>query len=211
MKKTTRRKIILRNIAIGALSLMLFFGGVTIIWLSTLQIPDLKSFENRHVARSTKIYDRTGEILLYDLNQEVRRTVIPFEDMGSNVKNATVAIEDAEFYQHAGVRPKSLLRAIVINLKRGEFSQGGSTITQQVVKNSLLTQEKTLTRKLKEWVLALKAERELGKDDILALYLNESPYGGNIYGVEEASQAFFATSSSAATLLLIWHPIYSQI
>jgi 1A family penicillin-binding protein len=191
MKKNARRKLILRNIAIGFISLMLFLGGVTIIWLSTLQVPDLKSFENRRVAKSTKIFDRTGKILLYDLNQDVRRTVIPFSDMGSNVKNATVAIEDAEFYQHSGVRLKSLLRAIVTNLQRGTFSQGGSTITQQIVKNSLLTQEKTITRKLKEWILALKAERELSKDDILGLYLNESPYGGNIYGVEEASLAYF--------------------
>ncbi len=191
MKKPSRRKILLRNLSIGLLSFFLFLGGVTIIWLSTLQVPDLKSFENRFVARSTKIFDRTGKVLLYDLNQDVRRTVIPFDEMGSNIKNATVAIEDAEFYQHSGVRFKSLLRAIVTDLKRGTFSQGGSTITQQVVKNSLLTQEKTITRKLKEWVLALKAERELGKDDILGLYLNESPYGGNIYGIEEASESYF--------------------
>jgi 1A family penicillin-binding protein len=191
MKTNARRKLIMRNLAIGAISIGMFLGGVTIIWLATLQVPDLKSFENRYVAKSTKLFDRTGKVLLYDLNQDVRRTVIPFEDIGSTIKNATVAIEDAEFYQHSGVRFKSLMRAVVTNLKRGEFSQGGSTITQQVVKNSLLTQEKTLTRKLKEWVLALKAERELSKDEILGLYLNESPYGGNIYGVEEATLAYF--------------------
>jgi penicillin-binding protein 1C len=113
-----------------------------------------------------------------------------------------VAIEDDRFYQHIGIEPKAILRAVLVNLglREGYQGQGGSTITQQVIKNALLTQEKTITRKVKEWVLAIKLERVLTKDEILELYLNEAPYGGNIYGIQEASMAFFGKSSDDITL-----------
>ncbi len=176
--------------------------AVFLIWISTLKIPDLSSFEERRVLQSTKIYDRTGEILLYDLHQDVKRTIVPFENISRNVKNASIAIEDDQFYNHYGIEPKSILRAIVVNLTQGDLlgGQGGSTITQQVIKNSVLQSEKTLTRKVKEWILAIKLERNLSKDEILSIYLNESPYGGTIYGVEEASQSFFGKSATDLTL-----------
>ncbi|PIP86360.1 penicillin-binding protein [Candidatus Campbellbacteria bacterium CG11_big_fil_rev_8_21_14_0_20_44_21] len=169
--------------------------GLIFVWVSTFKIPDLENFEERKIQQSTKIYDRTGEVLLYDLHQNIKRRVVPLEEISRNIKNATVAIEDAEFYEHRGVRPLAFLRAVLTNLKDLEFSQGGSTITQQVIKNSILTSEKKISRKIKEWVLALKIEKEMTKDEILALYLNEVPYGGSIYGVEEASQSFFGKSS----------------
>ena len=174
--------------------------GALSLWLSSLTIPDLGSFETRKVMQSTKIYDRTGEILLYDVHENVRRTVISIDDMSRNIKNAAVAIEDAEFYQHDGIRPLAFLRAILVNLKEGGLSQGGSTITQQVVKNTLLTSDKQISRKLKEWVLAIKLEKKLTKEQILEIYLNESPYGGNLYGIEEASQAFLGKSASDLTI-----------
>ncbi|HEY4502554.1 MAG TPA: PBP1A family penicillin-binding protein [Candidatus Paceibacterota bacterium] len=184
--------------------IILIFGfvgtGVLSLWLSTLTIPDLGSFETRKVVQSTKIYDRTGEFLLYDVHENVRRTVISIDDMSRNIKNATIAIEDAEFYQHIGIRPLAFLRAVLVNLKEGELSQGGSTITQQVVKNTLLTSDKQISRKLKEWVLALKLEKKLTKDEILEIYLNESPYGGSLYGIEEASQAFLGKSAANLTI-----------
>ncbi|MDP6659772.1 MAG: PBP1A family penicillin-binding protein [Candidatus Pacebacteria bacterium] len=183
-----------------SLALGLSIAGLIVIWAATLQIPDLQSFEKRKVAQSTKIYDRTGEILLYDLHENVQRTVIPYEEISRNVKNATVAIEDAEFYGHKGIKPKAIARAILVNLTSLGFSQGGSTITQQVVKNSILTPQKLISRKLKEWVLALKLEKVLSKEDILALYLNETPYGGSMYGIEEASQAFFSKSAAEITI-----------
>ncbi len=177
-------------------------GGVLLLWISTLEIPDLAAFEQRQVLQSTKIYDRTGDVLLYDLHQDVRRTVIPYEDISRHIKNATVAIEDDRFFEHEGVRPLSILRAAITNLRGGDLfgGQGGSTITQQVIKNALLVQEKTITRKVKEAILALKLERQLSKEEILSHYLNESPYGGTIYGVEEASQAFFGKSAADVTL-----------
>jgi 1A family penicillin-binding protein len=180
----------------------LFGAGILFIWVSSLSIPELDSFEKRLIRQSTKIYDRTGEILLYDVHENIQRTVISLSEVSRNVKNAAVAIEDAEFYNHKGIRPKAILRAILVNLglMRGYSGQGGSTITQQVVKNSILTSEKKISRKLKEWILALKLEKERTKEEILELYLNESPYGGNIYGIEEASQLFFSKSAADLTL-----------
>jgi len=180
----------------------LFLAGGFILWGSSLSIPELDSFEKRKVRQSTKIYDRTGEILLYDIHENIQRTVIPLSGVSRHIKNAAVAIEDAEFYNHNGIEPRAILRAVLVNLglRSGYYGQGGSTITQQVVKNSILTSEKKISRKLKEWILALKVEKVLSKEEILELYLNESPYGGNIYGIEEASGMFFAKSASDLTL-----------
>ncbi len=188
--------------------LILFFVAILIavsalfIWISTLEIPDLSAFEERRILQSTKIYDRTGEVLLYDLHQDVKRTIVPFENISRHIKNATVAIEDDQFYNHFGIDPKAIARAALSNLSSGNLlsGQGGSTITQQVIKNSILQSEKKLTRKIKEAILAIKLERVLTKDQILGHYLNESPYGGTIYGVEEASQAFFGKPASDVTL-----------
>lgn len=175
-------------------------GGILFVWAATLRIPDLESFDERIVRQSTKIYDRTGEVLLFDVHEDVQRTVIPYEQISHHIKNATIAIEDTEFYEHTGIRPLATLRAVFLQPLRGKGIQGGSTITQQVVKNSILTSERKVSRKLKEWVLALKIEKILSKEDILELYLNETPYGGNIYGVEEASQSFFGKSAGDVTL-----------
>ena len=175
-------------------------AGLSIVWVSGLSLPDFGNFETRRVSQSTKIYDRTGNVLLYNIHESVKRHIIPFEEISKDIKNATVAIEDSEFFQHNGIRPYAILRAIFIDITSGSLKQGGSTITQQVIKNALLTQEKTLTRKLKEWILALKLEKILPKDKILEMYLNENPYGGNIYGVEEASQAYFGKDASDLTL-----------
>lgn len=173
------------------ISVGLVSAGAVLLWASTLQLPDFSSFNDRRVAQSTKIYDRTGEHLLYDIHSNIKRTVVSSDEISHHIKNATVAIEDAEFYEHGGIKPSAILRAVLVNLGALDFSQGGSTITQQVVKNTLLTQEKTISRKLKEWILAVKLDQALPKEEILTLYLNESPYGGNLYGVEVASQAFF--------------------
>lgn len=194
--KTHGLKHYVKNHAINLGLVFVVFGIVltsfAVIWIATLRVPDFRSFDERRVARSTKIYDRTEEEVLFDIHQDIKRTVIPFEEMGDNIKEATLAIEDKDFYQHKGIQPKSFVRAILVNLKSGSFSQGGSTITQQVVKNSLLTNEKRVSRKLKEWFLALKIEQELSKDEIFATYLNEIPYGGNIYGIKEAANYFFS-------------------
>ncbi len=194
------KKTIIRNLIIGVLSVFLLTGGIMIIWLATLQVPDLKTFEQRSIAKSTQIYDRTGKILLYDFHGDIKRTEISSSEMSSYVKSATVAIEDDKFYTNNGFRPLSFIRAALVNITTGSYAQGGSTITQQVVKNAILTQKKTPIRKLKEIVLAMKVDRILTKDEILQIYLNEAPYGGTIYGVEEASRTYFGKKAADLTL-----------
>ncbi len=193
-------KPLLNNIFLGTLAIGIFLGAGFILWAASLKTPDLDSFDSRLAGMSTKIYDRTGNVLLYDVNQAVRRTVVPYNDISPYIKNATISIEDAAFYKHKGIDFSSILRSLFVNVTSGGFKQGGSTITQQVIKNSLLTSEKTLTRKFKEWILAIKLERSADKDFILNLYLNQTPYGGNIYGVEEASKAFFGKAAKDVTI-----------
>ncbi|MEK7559734.1 MAG: transglycosylase domain-containing protein [Patescibacteria group bacterium] len=171
-----------------------------VFYVFALEIPDINNFNERRVAQSTKIYDRTGEILLYDIHGEENRTLISFEEIPQHVKNATLALEDTSFYSHKGVRPLSTLRAIFKNIFAGS-SEGGSTITQQLVKNTLLSNEKTILRKVKEWVLSLKLERSLGKNEILSLYLNQIPYGSGAYGIESAAQTFFKKKAKELSLL----------
>lgn len=199
MRKLVRK---LRNnnhfLAVSAVGL--FACGLTILWVASLRIPALESLNERRVDSSTKIYDRTGEILLYDFSQDIRREVVPLEDISDNAKEAAIAIEDKDFYSHNGFDFTSFMRAVVVNLTSMSFSQGGSTITQQVVKNSILTKDKTPTRKLKELILALKLEKVLTKDEILSLYLNEIPYGGTIYGIEEAAENFLGKSAKDLTV-----------
>lgn len=176
--------------------------GVFTAWAVIVSIPSIDGIENRVVGESTKIYDRTGNVLLYDVHGSMRRTEVPLDQISPFIPKATVAIEDARFYEHHGFRPAAFLRAVLVNLglREGFRGQGGSTITQQVVKNTLLTQDKTPIRKAKEIVLALKLERVATKDEILNIYLNETPYGGTVYGVEEASQYFFSKHAKDVTL-----------
>ena len=181
-------------------AIFVFLSALFLLWVSSWRIPALESFEGRDVSQSTKIYDRTGEILLYDVYQDIKRTVVPFEKISPNIKEAVLAIEDVDFYSHKGIKITSIIRAVIANITGLGYNQGGSTITQQVVKNSLLTNEKSISRKIKEWVLAPKLEKVLTKDEIFSIYLNEIPFGGNLYGAEEATQAFFGKSASDVTL-----------
>jgi len=190
-KKNAKKKLI-KEAFFVCVSLGVIVFALTIGWIATLQLPDFNNFENRSIANSTKIYDRTGKIVLYNIHDNIRRTEVPISEISPFIQKATISIEDAHFYEHNGFRPTSFIRAAIVNILTGSYSQGGSTIDQQVVKNALLTREKTITRKLKEIVLSLKLDREVPKDTILQIYLNESPYGGTLYGVEEASLAFFS-------------------
>lgn len=195
-----RRKLLNSNHALVLGGIILFISGLFILWVASLRIPALESIQERRLDGSTKIYDRTGEILLYDFSPDVKREIVPLDKISDYAKKATVAIEDKNFYRHNGFELSSFLRAVAVNLTTLSFSQGGSTITQQVVKNSILTKDKTPTRKLKELILALKLERVLTKEEILSLYLNEIPYGGTLYGIEEASESFFGKSASDLTI-----------
>src|SRR3989338_2811000 len=200
MKKRSILKHGFRNSVIFLLSCGIILASLVLVWISTFKIPSIDTIEERKISQSTKIYDNTGKILLYDVYQNAKRTLVPFEDISKYIKDAVVSIEDKNFYKHNGFQLKSFLRAVIVNALTGQYSQGGSTITQQVVKNSILIGDKTITRKLKEIVLALKLERAISKNQILEMYLNENPYGGTLYGVEEASQAFFGKTSKEVSV-----------
>ena len=187
-------------VIIGAIILLV--TGTSLVWAVAIPIPDFDaSLQEKKLSNSTKIYDRTGKILLYDVNGNIRRTVVPITAVSANMKKAILAAEDSNFYYHLGVQPSSILRAFFVNLNAGSVKQGGSTITQQVVKNLLLTNDKTITRKIKEAAMAIKIERSMTKDQIFELYLNIAPFGGNIYGVEEASLGYFGKSAKDLNLV----------
>ena len=200
MRRFQIKNKLLKNLILLGASIFILALGIIIAMLASLKIPDFHSFENRKVVNSTQIYDRTGKILLYDIHQDVKRTGILFEQMSFNIKNATVAIEDSEFYNHSGIRVTSIVRAIFSNLFRVGIGGGGSTITQQLVKNTLLTQKISYVRKIKEWVLAIKIDNSMPKEKILEAYLNEIPYGGNVYGIEAASKTYFNKNAQDLTL-----------
>ncbi|MBI4040001.1 transglycosylase domain-containing protein [Candidatus Daviesbacteria bacterium] len=147
---------------------------------------------------TTQIYDRHGS-LLYQIYEGQNRKLVKLSDLPTYLIDATVAIEDKNFYNHNGVDLVSILRAVRANLT-GQPTQGGSTITQQLVKNTLLTPDKTIKRKIKEVILAFWAERIFSKDDILQMYFNEVPYGGAAWGIEAASETYFGKSTHELTL-----------
>ena len=134
------------------------------------------------------------------MHGEEKRTVAPFDRFSQDLKDATIVAEDFNFYEHGGIDIRSLLRAVYVDVLRGEKAQGGSTITQQLVKNAFLTPEKTITRKIKEAVLSYKIEKSYTKEEIFAFYLNQIPYGSNAYGAEAAAQTFFGKSASSLSL-----------
>lgn len=191
--------------------LLIWLAGVALIFLIgafayfAKDLPNPEQITERRVVESTKIYDRTGKILLYDVHGEEKRTVIPFEEIPQHVKNATIVIEDDNFYHHFGIDFKGIARSFLYNLTGREVlgkrvSTGGSTITQQFIKNAILTPEKTLIRKIKEAILAIEMEIKYSKDEILDFYLNQVSYGSNAYGVEAAAQTFFNKNAKDLTI-----------
>jgi len=148
---------------------------------------------------STRIYDR-NEVLLYDVFADQQRTPVKLEDVPEHLRQATVAIEDKNFYRHQGFDPQGWLRAVFNIIFRGRL-QGGSTLTQQLVKNVLLTPRRTISRKIKEFALAIQIEKKYSKDEILQMYLNEAPYGGTAWGVETAAETYFGKKVSELDLV----------
>lgn len=180
------------------------FGSLAfavLLAIASRDLPDPTRLIQRSVPQSTKIYDRTGERLLYELHREEKRTWRPLDAIAPHAKWAAIAIEDRTFYSHRGFRFRSFLRALLVNVLRGGAVQGGSTITQQLVKNAILTPEKTYRRKIRELLLAYRVEQQLTKDEILALYLNEIPYGATAYGIEAAAQTYFGKSAAELDLI----------
>jgi len=179
-------------IIIGAL----LMGGTFIVFSRDLPSPD--RLIDRDISMSTKIYDRNGK-LLYSIYGDINRTLITIDQVPEVMQQATVAIEDQNFYRHRGFDVRGLARAAIRTIIYRDL-QGGSTITQQLVKNALLTKERTIIRKIKEFVLSLQIEARFSKDEILQMYLNETPYGGQAIGIEAAAQSYFGKSVSKLNL-----------
>ncbi len=152
-------------------------------------LPDPNRLLERNMELSTRFFDRNGK-LIYELFGSKNRTLVKLNDISPNVVHATLSTEDADFYFHHGYSLRGMARAIK-NIVSGDSLQSGSTLTQQVIKNTLLSQEQTVTRKVKELILSLQLENKYSKEDILQMYLNETPYGGQNYGIYSAAKAYF--------------------
>jgi penicillin-binding protein 1C len=194
MKELLNRHKKIISLVIGVFFLVFVYFFIFYKLPSPQSLKDFKA-----TPLSTHILDRNGK-LLYQVYQKQKRTPIKFKDLPPYVAQATIAIEDKSFYQHQGVSVVGgMIRALKDTLLRQQL-QGGSTITQQLVKSALLTSERTVRRKIREIILALWTEKIFSKNEVLELYLNQIPYGGAIYGVEEASQRFFAKPAKKLTL-----------
>ncbi|MBI2035371.1 MAG: PBP1A family penicillin-binding protein [Candidatus Liptonbacteria bacterium] len=195
-KRKKKKNLIKLSLITGGIFIFLL-TGFALIFIAALirDLPKADDLVSKRVNQSTKIYDRTGAILLYEVHGEEKRTIIPYEDIPAVVKNATIAIEDQNFYNHPAFDWRAIIRAVIQDILRLRVEQGASTITQQLAKNAYLTNEKTITRKVKELLLALKLEKQFSKDEILNLYLNQIPYGENAYGIEAAAKTYFNKSA----------------
>lgn len=187
------------KIAVSLFTLAFIISTYTFLTFSLAKIlPSPTELKTSDKPITTEIYDRNG-VLLFRLYEGRNRTLVKLEDLPANLKNATISIEDKNFYKHHGVDFMAIGRAIRTNFNNGTV-QGASTITQQLIKNSLLSPEKTYQRKLKEVVLAFWAETLYSKDEILQMYFNETPYGGPTWGIEAASLTYFGKNAKDLNL-----------
>jgi penicillin-binding protein 1A len=161
-------------------------------------LPDIRMLKDWHPNESTRIFDRNG-VLIANIHGDEDRVVVPLNDMSPNVMRAVMAIEDNRFYEHSGVDIRGTLRAFVQNAK-GSDVQGGSTVTQQLVKNLFLTPERSITRKLAEAILAIRVEKTYPKDKIMEMYLNQVYFGNHAYGIEKAARRYFKKPASDLTV-----------
>lgn len=177
----------------------LILGGAYVTYDTAFKdLPQVNQITQRKQPLTTKILDRNGK-LLYSIYKDENRTLIPLSEVPNSMRLATISIEDRDFYTHPGLSWRGILRALKVNSEGGEV-QGGSTITQQLVKMTLLTPEKTIKRKIREALLSFLVERTYTKEEILEMYLNQAPYGGSTYGVEEAAQRYFGKSARQLNL-----------
>ena len=197
-KKLTWKKV--GRYALYVLIGLVFVVAAMFAWYSK-DLPTPSKIASRTATQSTKIYDRTGEILLYETGEQ-KRTIVKSDQISDNLKEATISVEDANFYNHHGFDTKAIVSAVlarVIHTKRSATG-GASTITQQYVKNALLDSNRSMTRKIKELILSIELEVMYDKDEILSMYLNEIPYGGNTAGAEAAAKMYYGVPAKDLTL-----------
>ncbi len=197
-KKTLLKNLFLACLAFGLFCIILVAG--TFAWYAK-DLPNPNGLASRQVSQSTKIYDRTGTHLLYQIALNGKRTLVTIDQIPAYVKNATITAEDRTFYEHGGFSLRGYVRiAWHYLLSFGRVKEGASTITQQLVKNTILSNEVTISRKLKELILSVALERMYTKDQILQMYLNEIAYGSANYGIEAASEQYFGKQAKDLTL-----------
>lgn len=194
--RTLRERVVLSVLAIGTM------GAACIVFFAvifSLTLPDVSDAENISGTESTIIYDRNGQVL-QTVYAEEDREVVKSEDIPEIVKLASIAIEDDQFYSHNGFDVPALVKAVLSEVGIGK-RRGGSTITQQFIKNAVLSSQRTYTRKLQELVLAVDLEKHYTKDEIITMYLNRVPYGGTAYGIQKASKVFFDKETNEINLV----------
>ncbi|MBE9232483.1 penicillin-binding protein [Cuspidothrix issatschenkoi LEGE 03284] len=174
-------------------------GGLVGLAISFRNLPDVRQIKNFFPSETTYIYDIKGK-LLTSIHGEANREVVPLDKVSPHLKRAVLASEDGHFYDHHGINPTGVGRAIVVNMVAGGVKEGGSTITMQLVKNLFLSQKRAFTRKLAEAVLAIRLEQILSKNEILEMYLNQVYWGHNNYGVQTAARSYFNKSAEYLTL-----------
>lgn len=191
-------KRLVKTLAVLAgLGLFGIFALVGMFFFISHDLPQINSLKDYNPPMNSRIMSRDNEVLL-EIGNETR-DVVPFEKMPKKVVNAFLAAEDDNFYNHEGIDYYGIVRAFIVNLKEGRLVQGGSTITQQVAKSFLLTKERTISRKIKDLLLARKIEQKFSKEEILFLYLNQVYLGGGYYGVKAAFKGYFDKNLEQAT------------
>jgi len=186
-------------LSITMLASSIVAGGLVGLAISFRNLPDVRQLRNFFPSETTYIYDIKGK-LLASVHGEANREVVPLDRISPNLKRAVLASEDSHFYDHHGINPTGVGRAVVVNAVAGGVKEGGSTVTMQLVKNLFLTRKRAFTRKLAEGVLAIRLEQILTKDQILEMYLNQVYWGHNNYGVQTAARSYFNKSSEYLTL-----------
>jgi 1A family penicillin-binding protein len=182
-------RIKIKYFVFGILFCFIFILLPFSVYVFLNSLPNPRELSQREIPQTTKIYDRNNT-LLYQIYANENRTLVPLSLIPKNLVNATIAIEDKDFYQNPGFDINGIVRAAIANLT-GKSIQGGSTITQQLIKSTLLTPERSISRKIKEIILAFWAEKIYSKNEILEMYFNQVPYGGTAWGIEAASETYF--------------------
>ncbi len=186
-------------LSITMLASSIVAGGLVGLAISFRNLPDVRQLRNFFPSETTYIYDVKGK-LLASVHGEANREVVPLDRISPNLKRAVLASEDSHFYDHHGINPVGVGRAVVVNAAAGGVKEGGSTVTMQLVKNLFLSRKRAFTRKLAEAVLAIRLEQILTKDQILEMYLNQVYWGHNNYGVQTAARSYFNKSSEYLSL-----------
>lgn len=200
-QRSKRQKLI--TMAIVFCAGVILFGFLLMFGVFAWYAKDLPSpgkLSQSNSEASTVFYDRNGKVL-YEMYKDKNRVPVSFTNISENLKKATISIEDKNFYKHGGLSQAGILRSVFNLMVTGHISGGGSTITQQLIKNVLLNSSQSFTRKIKEAILAVSVEKKYTKDQILEMYLNEAPYGGTYWGVGSASRGYFNKDPQNLNLL----------